>query len=65
MNVIATVKGGIDFCVTGTYLAVVAVLLYDSSGIFQRGLVWFLFVCFVVCLLWFLCNFHKLEETIF
>lgn len=81
MNVIATVKGGTVFCVTGTYLAVVAVrcfvwfpgnistwswLLFCLFGL----LFWFFFVLFDLVWFWFcfflvFYHFHMLEETIF
>lgn len=64
MNVIARVEGGTVFRVTGTYLAVVAILhfVWFPRNISTRScLVFCLFVCFGV----FLCHFHKLEETIF
>lgn len=61
MNVIAIVKGDTVFCVTGTYLAIIAVLCFVG---FPRNIsTW---SCLAFCLFWvFLHRFHVLEETIF
>lgn len=46
MNAISTVEGGMVCHVTGSCLAVVAVLCFvRSPGIFQHGLVWVFFMC--------------------